>query len=277
MFETTGAMDTGAFANGMQWARYGDGSGTVVWVPAGPGAQLPTGLLDVLQARQVAPLVAAGFSVWIVTRIRNMPRGHTVSDMADDYASLIGTEFGGRVDAVVGLSYGGMIVQYLAADHPGCARDFVIALSAASITAWGRDVDFRLARAMVDGDERQSAQIMAEYVFPEVTDRWQRRLTGRVIAPLAGSSEVPDGDLIVEAEAEMAFDARDILARIDVPVLLITAEEDLFFTPEIVEDTAARIKNCTVVRYPGTGHLRAATSSRIGADVLAFLRRTRVS
>jgi pimeloyl-ACP methyl ester carboxylesterase len=274
VFANTGALDTGTFGNGMQWARYGDGPRTVLWVPAGPGAYLPTGLLDVLQGRQLAPLLTAGYSVWLVTRLRNMPHGHTVADMADDYARLIDTEFGGRVDAVVGLSYGGMIVQYLAADHPRSARDFVIALSAASITAWGRDVDYRLAKSIVDGDERQSAEIMAEYVFPEADDRWQRWLAGLVIAPLTAASEIPDGDVMVEAEAEMAFDARDILARIKVPVLLITAEEDLFFTPEMVDETAAQIKDCTVVRYPGTGHLRAATSARIGADVLTFLQRS---
>ncbi len=226
-----------------------------------------------LQGRQFAPLVRAGYSVWLVTRRRNMPRGHQVADMADDYAHLIDSEFGGRVDAVVGLSYGGMIVQYLAANHPRSARDFVIALSAASITAWGRDVDYRLATSVADGDQRRSAEIMAEYVFPEIDERWQRRMAARVISPLTGMTEVPDGDLIVEAEAERDFDAREILARIEVPVLLITAEDDLFFTAEIVQDTVARLKECTVVSYPDKGHLRAATSMQLVADVLAYLQR----
>lgn len=273
MFETTAAAYKGSFANGMQWARYGEGPRAILWVPAGPGSEIPRGLLDVLQGRQFAPLVRAGYSVWLVTRRRNMPSGHQVADMADDYAHLIDSEFGGRVDAVVGLSYGGMIVQYLAANHPRSARDFVIALSAASITAWGRDVDYRLATSVADGDQRRSAEIMAEYVFPEIDERWQRRMAARVISPLTGMAEVPDGDLIVEAEAERDFDAREILARIEVPVLLITAEDDLFFTAEIVQDTVARLKDCTVVSYPDKGHLRAATSMQLVTDVLAYLQR----
>lgn len=275
MFEalTTGATQTGTFPNGMQWARYGDGPHTVLWIPAGPGAEIPTGLLDILQARQLAALTDAGYSVWLVTRIRNMPEGHTVADMADDYAKVIDTEFDGHVDAVVGLSYGGMIVQYLAAEHRQCARDFVIALSAATITEWGRDVDYRLAVSRVRGEDRKSAEIMAEYVFPEDSERWQRRVAATAIAPLRGTSDVPDQDLLVEAEAEKSFDSRAILPHIDVPVLLITAEEDLFFTEEIVAETRELLKDATLVSYPKIGHLRASTSPQLAVDIAAYLAR----
>jgi pimeloyl-ACP methyl ester carboxylesterase len=39
--------------------------------------------------------------------------------MADDYGGVISEVFDGRIDLVVGESYGGMVAQYLAARHSG--------------------------------------------------------------------------------------------------------------------------------------------------------------
>ena len=110
--------DNGTFANGMEYARWGDGPRTALWIPGGPGSGVPAGSSAAMQGMQFKALIEAGFTVWQVTRRRNMPTGHSVADMADDYAQLIADQFGGRVEVVVGISYGGMIAQYLAANHP---------------------------------------------------------------------------------------------------------------------------------------------------------------
>jgi hypothetical protein len=49
--------------------------------------------------------------------------------------------------------------------------------------------------------------------------------------------------------------------------LFICADRDLFFTCEVVEETAALIPNCSLIWYAGKGHTRAA------ANVLAFAAR----
>ena len=99
---------------------------------------------------QFKALIEAGFTVWQVTRRRNMPTGHSVADMADDYAQLIADQFGGRVEVVVGISYGGMIAQYLAANHPRRMARVVLALAAARVSDWGQ----RRRRAVGDGAGR---------------------------------------------------------------------------------------------------------------------------
>lgn len=55
--------------------------------------------------------------------------------------------------------------------------------------------------------------------------------------------------------------------------MLLTAEEDLFFTPEIVEETVWLIPDCTLVRYPGKGHMRAAMSAQLIRDVMEYVGR----
>jgi pimeloyl-ACP methyl ester carboxylesterase len=265
-----GPFETGTFANAMQYARWGDGSRTILWLPGGPGSEIPHGVMGAMAGSQYKPLTQAGFSVWLVGRRADMPPGHTVADMADDYAALIEQEFRGRVDVAVGLSYGGMVAQYLAADHPQCVGKVVLALSAATITEWGRDVDYRWARARAEGHQQQAGEVMAEYVFPKPAQRRQRQVLGRLAGAAFSGSVVLPGDLMVEAEAERVFDSRDALPRIGVPVLLISAQEDLFFTPEIVEETAGLIPGCRVIQYPGKGHLRAGMSTQLVRDVLTF-------
>lgn len=261
---------SGCFDNGMEYLRYGHGPRTALWLPGGPGSELPEGLAAWLQGQQVRPLVDAGFSVWIVTRRRHMPEGHTVADMAEDCARLIRDEFAGHIEVAVGVSYGGMISQYLAADHPETVGRVVVALSAVRITEWGRDVDERWARARVEQRNRDAGEAVAEYLFPPPGQQWQRRMLGPVLGLAFGPTELPESDLLVEANAERLFDATSVLPRIGVPTLIIHAAEDLFFDEDMIEQTAALIEDCQVITYQGKGHLRASVSSRIASDTVAF-------
>ena len=99
----------------------------------------------------------------------------------------------------------------------------------------------------------------------------------RALGPLAGrlfaGSRVPPGDLLVEADAEAAFDARPVLSRVTASVLVLCGDRDRFFSREAVLQTCAAIRDCTLVWYRGKGHLRAASSRRVPQDVLAWVRR----
>ena len=259
--------DNGTFTNGMEYARWGDGPRTALWIPGGPGSGVPAGTSGAMMGMQFKALIEAGFTVWQVTRRRNMAAGHTVADMADDYAQLIKDQFGGRVEVVVGISYGGMIAQYLAANHPRRMARFVLALAAARVSDWGNDVDERWAMARAEGRMDDAGRVMAEYIFPEPSQQRVRALVGPVMQKAFAGDRIPPGDLMVEAHAEVAFDAREILPRIAVPVLIVAAEEDMFFPPALIDETAALIPDCTVLRYEGLGHLRAGSSSRLARDI----------
>lgn len=259
-------------ANGMQYAVVGDGRETILFIPGGPGSEIPAGGLarNAILA-PLKPYAEAGFTVWQVCRRRNMPVGHTVADMADDYARFIRDELGGHVDVVIGESYGGMIAIHLAADHADLIGRVVLALAAATITDSGRDLDRRWARARAEGRFGDAGAVALEYVLPGEDRAGLRRRLGPLVGRMFANSHTPPGDLLVEADAEAAFDARAVLGNITVPVLLLCGDNDQFFTPDIVSATAAGIPDCTVVWYEGMGHLRAAMSGRIPRDVLAWI------
>jgi pimeloyl-ACP methyl ester carboxylesterase len=218
------------------------------------------------------PFVEAGYAVWFVTRRRGMPAGHTVADMADDYADVISGELGGRVDLVVGESFGGMIAQYLAARHGHLCGCVAVVIAAAEVSPWGKEVDSRLAAALARGDSAGVGSAFAEYALPGERSRWARRLLGPWIGrSLLSGKHYPPEDLLVETEAEMSFDCRADLSDIDIPVVLLCGDRDRFFPVQVVEDTARLIPDCTLVWYQGQGHMKVATNRRVPHDVLTFV------
>jgi pimeloyl-ACP methyl ester carboxylesterase len=260
----------------MEYAVLGHGHGhgrkSILFIPGGPGSEIPTGGL----ARKgilahVKPYAEAGYTVWQVCRRRNMPEGHTVADMADDYARFIRDELGGHVDVVIGESYGGMIAIHLAADHAALVGRVVLALAAATITDSGRELDLQWARARAEGRFGDAGALALEYVVRGDEMAGLRNLIGPLVGRMFANSHIPPGDLLVEGEAEAAFDARGVLGRITVPVLLLCGDNDQFFTADIVRETAAGIPDCTVVWFEGMGHVRAAMSGRIPREVLAWI------
>ncbi len=94
---------------------------------------------------------------------------------------------------------------------------------------------------------------MAEYIYPE-PQQWRRR---KVVGPMLGQvfkgEVVPTGDLRVESDAEVLFDATEALPRITVPTLVISAQEDMFFDPEAVVADGGRDPGRACHRVRGDG------------------------
>jgi pimeloyl-ACP methyl ester carboxylesterase len=265
---------TGLFPNGMAYARWGSGPRTLLVIPGGPGNTVPAGRFLSRHLRAVHPLVEAGYTAFVVTRKRSMPQGYTIADMADDYGQLIAAEFDGRVEAALGLSTGGMIGLALAARHPERLGRVVIAVAGYVANGPGSGGDLAYARFLREGRTGKAIAAMFETVYPS----WPRgvaRVLGAVMGPFVFRDAHPSfrSDTLVEAEAELAFDARDILADISVPVLLIGGGEDQFFTRAVVEETARLIPDCTLRIYEGTDHLAAVSDERLPRDVFDFIAR----
>jgi pimeloyl-ACP methyl ester carboxylesterase len=268
---------TGAFPNGMEYAAVGGGPRTLLFIQGGPGSSVPSRSALRMMAGSIRPYLDDGFTVWLVTRRRGMPPGHTIADMAEDYAEVIADELGGRVDLVVGESLGGEIAQYLAANHSDRMGRLALVCTAARSTEWGDDVDRRLAEAFGAGRTAEAGATFLEYVIAGQRWRWLRRLLGPLVGRWIAGQGYPVQDVVTESLAEAGFDARPALPRITVPVLLVCGDEDVFFAKDAVEETARLIPDCTLVWYEGRGHIRAASSRSVPRDVLAFAHRTSTS
>jgi pimeloyl-ACP methyl ester carboxylesterase len=148
-------------------------------------------------------------------------------------------------------------------------------VAAAEVNDWTKEVDSRLCSALAEGDRAAFGMAFAEYILPGRRSRWARRLFGPWIARgLLSGKHYPPSDLAVELEAEISYDARPVLSRIDKSVVLLTGDRDQFFPIAVVEETVGLIPDCTLVRYAGQGHMKVATNKRVAHDVLAFINRS---
>ena len=260
--------------NGMELLTWGEGDRSLLFLPGGPGSSLPTGWTARMSRRWFQPFLEAGYAVHYVTRRRSMPTGHTVADMADDHAAAIDEALGGRADLVVGESYGGMVALHLAAAHPASLRHVAVVVAAARVSEECKDVDARLAAAVARGDRVGAGAVFTEYAVPGPRGRWLRRALGRWVAgSMLSADGYPITDVQVEAEAELAFDARPVLPAVEVPVLLVCGDRDRFFPRAYVEETAALIPDAELVWHSGKGHMRVASSRDVPRQVLEFVRR----
>jgi pimeloyl-ACP methyl ester carboxylesterase len=262
--------------NGMAYARWGSGRRTLLVIPGGPDNTAPSGMTLSRYLRVVRPLVEDGWTAWVVTRKQRLPQGTSIADMADDYGRLIADEFDGSVDAALGLSTGGLIGLQLAARHP--ERLGRIAIVAAAYVADGpsREGDLSYARLLHEGRPGAAFASMFRDVYPNARIPGVARVVGAVLAPfvLRGAHASFRDDVLIEAEAEMAFDAKAVLPDIGVPVLLVGGSEDQFFTRQAVEETARRIPDCDLVIYEGKDHLATVMDERLPRDVFEFVQRT---
>lgn len=260
---------TGSFSNGISYDAIGTGPRSVVFLPGGPG-MVPMAWKRIARTL-LEPLAAGGCTVWRLTRRRDMPAGHSLADMADDVATVIDEAFGGRVDAVVGLSMGGMIAQFLAARHPDAMGRVVLLSAAATPTAATFASTRREGEAWGHGRYTEAGAAMFEDVLPGDRLGVVRRLLGVPMGRMLAKSASRPDDVLVETAAVMDVDTRPVLPRITAPVLLIFGDKDTSFAPDIVEETARLIPACTLVRYSERGHGGAAWDERTPGHVLDFI------
>jgi pimeloyl-ACP methyl ester carboxylesterase len=265
---------TGMFPNGMAYLRWGTGPKTLLWIPGGPGNTVPSGMfLSNVLLRAARPLVEDGYTLWVVARKQNMPKGHAMADMAEDYAGLIADEFGGKVDLVVGVSYGGVIGFHLAARYPDRFGHIALVGAAYNANEEGKTLDYDFARLRSEGRDGEASALMLRHMAPGLQVPGVARALGAVMARLMFGKTHPyfASDMMVEAEAEMVFDAREVLPDISVPVLLVCGDADMYIPKELYEETARLIPDCTLRMYEGIGHVGAVRDTRFPQDVLDFV------
>lgn len=260
---------TGSFSNGIGYEAFGSGPRTVVFLPGGPGSvrmawsRIAQTLLE--------PLAAGGCTVWRLTRRRDMPVGHTVADMADDVAEVIDEGFDGHVDAVVGLSLGGVIAQVLAARHPDAVGRVVLISAAATPTVRAVQSTRRYGEALGHGRFAEAGAVALEDALPGIWFSPLRRLLGVLMGRMLASSGNNLPDVLVETAAVMDVDTRPLLPQITAPVLIIVGDKDSDFAPEIIDETVRLIPDCTLIRYEGRGHGGTAWDQRTPGHILDFI------
>jgi pimeloyl-ACP methyl ester carboxylesterase len=262
----------GITGNDIPYARLGSGTKTLqVWY-GGPGTMMPKGIMFAMISKGLEPFLEE-YTVTLLSRRTGISEGYTTQNMSEDYAELIKAEYGGHVDLIIGVSYGGIVVQHFAADHPDLCNRIVICMAAYEVSEYGKQLDYRFAELLNQNKPRQAWPKMAEVL---VESRFLLAIT-RLLLWLLGPmllgdtyTEVYRRDVLIEAKAEIDHDGTESLQRIKIPTLIQGGDNDHYFPVDYFKKTAALIPNAVLKIYPGKGH-NLLEDHQTANDILAWV------
>ena len=257
----------GAFSNGIPYVRFGKGDDILLVFSGGPGNTLPSGFM--IRVFGQFKQLSKSYEVYVLGRKSDLPEGYTTRDMAEDCAAVIRDEFDGGPLDVMGMSYGGLIAQHLAADHPELIRRLVIAMSVYRFSEEGNELDMRYAELLSEGKKRAALRSLEPIIEGGRIKKGFMKFFMGFIGPLLWSNPDNPSDLLVEGKAEMAHNTKNRLAEIRAPTLVIGGDKDYYCPVERLRETAAGIPDAKLVLYEGKGHM--ITGKQFDEDVLAFL------
>ena len=233
----------------MDYIRFGAGEKALIMIP-GVGDGLKTVRGMALPFALLYRALAREYTVYVFSRRRQLAPGMTTREMAEDLNAEL-EMLGLSAAAVVGVSQGGMIAQWLALDHPDKVRRLVLTVTLSRPNPTVQAVIRRWLEMAGQGDYRGIMLDTAERSYTEKKAR-QARVTYRFLGNLGRPKSFER--FVIQAESCITHDAYDELPRIACPTLVIGGTDDRIVTGRASEEIAEQIPGSTLRMYQGLGH-----------------------
>lgn len=236
-------------AGDMDYVRFGTGKKTLLMLPGvGDGLTTVKGLAVPFALMYRA--LAKDFTVYVFSRRVNLPEHMTTREMAADVNEAM-EKLGLPAAAVVGVSQGGMIAQWLAIDHPDKVDKLVLTVTSSRPNDVIREAIGQWSDMALRKDYKG---IMLDTAERSYSPRHLRR--ARLTYGLLGNVGKPKSfcRFLTQAESCITHDAYDKLPRISCPTLVIGGTEDRIVTGAASEEIAAQIPGSELYMYKGLSH-----------------------
>ena len=233
----------------MDYIRFGRGARTLVMLP-GVGDGLKTVRGMALPFALLYRSLAKDFTVYVFSRRAELPAHMSTREMAEDLNAAL-EALGLYKTALVGVSQGGMIAQWLAIDHPDKVGKLVLTVTLACPNDTVRRVIETWTEQAKRGDYRGIMLDTARRSYSE-----KRQKTARLEYSLLGNLGRPKSfdRFLTQAESCVTHDAYDVLDRIACPTLVIGGTDDRIVTADASREIAAKIPGSEMYLYEGLGH-----------------------
>ncbi|MBQ6961251.1 MAG: alpha/beta hydrolase [Clostridia bacterium] len=233
----------------MDYICFGSGRKTLVMIPGvGDGLKTVKGM-----ARPFALMYRAltkDFTVYVFSRRVTLAPGMTTRDMAEDLNAAM-EALGLSGVALVGVSQGGMIAQWLAIDHPDKVGRLVLAVTQSRPNPTSEDVIRRWTEMAKQGDYKG---IMLDTALRSYSEKSVKKALATY--SLLGNLGKPQSfdRFLIQAASCVTHNAYDQLDRIACPTLVIGGTKDQIVTGKASEEIAEKIPGGQLYLYEGLGH-----------------------
>jgi pimeloyl-ACP methyl ester carboxylesterase len=233
----------------MDYIRFGNGKKTLVMLP-GVGDGLKTVQGTALPFAMLYHKLIRDFTVYVFSRRRNLSKNMTTEEMSEDLNTALNL-LNLRRCAVVGVSQGGMIAQWLAINHPDKVDKLVLTVTSARPNDTIKKV---ISGWLEMADKKDYKGIMVDTAKRSYSPKRQK--TAVLEYQLLGSVGKPKSfeRFLIMAEAGMAHDVYEELEKIKCPTLVLGGRQDKIVGGEASEELAEHIPDCELYMYEDYGH-----------------------
>lgn len=250
----------------MDYVTFGKGKKPLLIVPGlGDGLQTVKGMAQMLALtyREFAKV----YKVYVFSRINELPENYTTRNMAADVAEAM--EILNITGAyVMGISQGGMIVQWLAVDFPEKVERLILAVTTAKPSQLAKERIEHWQKLSQSGNFKHLMLDIAKHSYTQKSyQKW--RLLYNVMGIFG---RIKDKQRIaIQALSCLKHDSLDFLEKINCPTLIIGAEKDDVLGVDDSLRLHQHIKDSQLTILPECGHALYEQNKDFQKRVLVFL------
>lgn len=251
----------------MDYISFGKGQNILILLPGlGDGLTTVRGKAPVLALAY--RMYAGNYTVYMFSRKNCLREGYSTREMARDQAQAMKI-LGISKAAVLGVSQGGMIAQYLAIDYPALVDRLVLAVTLARANETMRSA---VGYWMELADRGEYKKLLMDTAEKSYSERYLKKY--RLSYPFLGLAGKPENSrrFLIQAAACREHNACLELDRISCPTLVIGGGRDQIAGAESSAELAEKIRNSRLFTYEELGHGAYEEAKDFNSRVLDFLK-----
>ncbi len=264
-------LESGFFEDGLPFVRIGKGPNIIVNIEGLSFNNDPPSGFELKEFIKSMDIFTEDYTIYLVGRKPNSPLYYPFKKMINDYAVMIHREFKGPIN-VMGVSTGGHLAQFLAAEHPDIIRKLIIISAAFRTSEAGLEIEERAAEYFKQKKYYKTIETIFELIMTSKIIRFISKIIIRLfMKDFFGEVKYPN-DFLNELRADKEMNSKEIIRDISAPTLIICGELDKCYAIEDVKYTAQGIPNAKLILYKGIGHnLVRKKRKQLKKDIFTFL------
>ncbi|MEX2245489.1 MAG: alpha/beta fold hydrolase [Dehalococcoidia bacterium] len=201
------------------------------------------------------------------------PEGpYTMSMLAADAAAVLDAN-GVEAAHVFGTSFGGMVAQHLALEHPGRVRRMVLGCTTPGGTHHVTPAPETVARFIAAGSIEDPAEATRSTMTIHYSDAYAAAHADEIVGRALAQRDLRPGPVgrAGQSAAAQNHDTYDRLPRIAAPTLVAHGEEDPLLPVANARTLAERIPGARLLLYPGARHVFfVECAAALNAEMTSF-------